>query len=108
MPIVVGKLHRISQEVLNIYKRQEHRITTTEETVYSLSQTFCGFLKPLKRVDVFSEMILIVCFEDKIAFLIDGGSLRESLGYSTFRVLTADGVVGYMQLWSHHWEPVSE
>lgn len=108
MPIVAGKLHRISQEVLNIYKRQEHRLPAREETVYSLTDTFYDLLKPIKKVDVLTEMILIVCLEDKIACLLDGGSLRESLGYTTVRVLTADGFIGYMQLWSHHWEPVSE
>ena len=97
MPLVSGKIHKITQETLNLLKRFDWTADNIK-TVYDCDGKAVGIVRNC-------EAIVIISFEDTIASRLTMGTWHEGMGFKTVKVLTADGKIGYMQLLPEQWEP---
>lgn len=100
MPLVSGKIHKITQETLNLLKRFDFTADNIKP-VCDCNGKVIGIVRNC-------EAIVIISFEDTIASRLTMGTWHEGMGFKTVKVLTADGKIGYMQLLPEQWEPVLE
>ena len=80
MPLISGKMHKVTQETLDLLKRFDWTADNIR-TVYDCDGKEIGLVRNC-------DPIVIICFEDTIAKRLVMGTWHEGMGFKTVKVLT--------------------
>jgi len=100
MPLVSGKMHKLTKQTYDLLLRFD----MGKDNIKSVCDYDGKAIGVVRNCDA----ILIISFEDTIAERLTMGTWHEGMGFKTVKVLTADGTIGYIQLLPNQWEPVLE